>query len=104
MEVIQQVEQQPEVGELVDTFKDLGISDYIVVYLRLLTSGQLQKDAEFYENFIEGGKTVKEFCRRVNRSYSFIWGLIIWWLILRSLIWVISMRSLFVFCQRNADL
>ncbi|XP_033647100.1 ubiquitin thioesterase OTUB1-like [Asterias rubens] len=64
MEVIQQVEQQPEVGELVDTFKDQGISDYIVVYLRLLTSGQLQKDAEFYENFIEGGKTVKEFCRR----------------------------------------
>ncbi|XP_022097922.1 ubiquitin thioesterase OTUB1-like [Acanthaster planci] len=64
MEVIQQVEQQPEVDELVDTFRDQGISDYIVVYLRLLTSGQLQQNAEFYENFIEGGRTVKEFCRR----------------------------------------
>ena len=72
MEVIQQVEQQPVVDELVDTFQAQGISDYIVVYLRLLTSGQLQKDAEFYENFIEGGKTVKEFCRRVRWIFWFL--------------------------------
>lgn len=36
-----------------------------MVYLRLITSGQLQKDEEFYSNFIEGDKTVKEFCQQV---------------------------------------
>ena len=40
-------------------------SDYLVVYLRLLTSGQLQKDEDFYSNFLEGDKTMKEFCQQV---------------------------------------
>jgi ubiquitin thioesterase protein OTUB1 len=35
------------------------------VYLRLLTSGQLQKEEEFYQNFVEGDKTIKEFCQQV---------------------------------------
>nr|CAG4645700.1 EOG090X0AE1 [Lynceus sp. MCZ IZ 141354] len=50
--------------ELLEIFNESHISDYIVVYLRILTSGQLQKDSSFYENFIEGGATIKEFCQQ----------------------------------------
>ena len=31
-------------------------------FLRLLTSKQLQLEGEFYQNFMEGGRTVSEFC------------------------------------------
>ena len=51
--------------ELHDKFNKQGYSDYIVVYLRLITSGQLQTQSEFYQNFIEGPRTVTEFCRQV---------------------------------------
>ena len=40
--------------------------NYIVVYLRLLTSAQLQKKEEFFENFLEGGQTMKDFCSQVS--------------------------------------
>nr|CAG4641070.1 EOG090X0AE1 [Eulimnadia texana] len=50
--------------ELENIFNDAATSDYVVVYLRLITSGQLQKDEEFYKNFLEGDKTMKEFCQQ----------------------------------------
>ena len=50
-------------GNLIETFNDQGMSDYIVVFLRLLTSMHLKKDAEFYQNFMEGDMTVANFCR-----------------------------------------
>lgn len=53
-------------AELHDKFNKQGYSDYIVVYLRLVTSGQLQTEQEFYQNFIEGPRTVTEFCRQVQ--------------------------------------
>ena len=28
-------------------------------------SGQLQKEADFYASFVDGGRTVKEFCQQV---------------------------------------
>ena len=56
---------------LFQTFQDEGISNYIVVYLRLLTSAQLQKKADFFENFIEGGRTVQEFCSQVKFISNF---------------------------------
>lgn len=52
--------------ELHDKFNKQGYSDYIVVYLRLITSGQLQTQQDFYQNFIEGPRTVTEFCRQVS--------------------------------------
>ncbi len=68
MEVLQQVEEPgSSLVALSETFNDQGISDYIVVYLRLLTSGQLQKEAEFYQNFIEGDRAIKDFCNQVSR-------------------------------------
>lgn len=47
--------------ELHTLFNEQGFSDYMVVYLRLLTSGQLQKDQDFYSCFIEGERTVSLF-------------------------------------------
>jgi len=38
------------------------MSNYLVVFLRLLVSKQLQQEAEFYQNFIENGIPLKDFC------------------------------------------
>ncbi|XP_058942660.2 ubiquitin thioesterase OTUB1 [Pocillopora verrucosa] len=61
METIEAVGKSQSEEELLQTFQDEGLSNYIVVYLRLLTSAQLQKKSDFFENFIEGGRTVQEF-------------------------------------------
>lgn len=50
--------------ELHTLFNEQGYSDYMVVYLRLLTSGQLQRDQDFYSCFIEGERTVADFCHQ----------------------------------------
>ncbi|KAK2491268.1 hypothetical protein MC885_005988 [Smutsia gigantea] len=65
MDLIEQVEKQTSVAELLASFNDQSTSDYLVVYLRLLTSGYLQRESKFFEHFIEGGRTVKEFCQQV---------------------------------------
>jgi len=49
-------------SDLDNTFNDEGVSNYLVVFLRLLTSKQLQLEGEFYQNFMEGGRSVAEFC------------------------------------------
>ena len=37
---------------------------------RLLVSGHLQKEQEFFQHFIEGHQTVKEFCNHVGGVYE----------------------------------
>lgn len=49
--------------KLLETFCDDGMSNYIIVYLRLIASCQLQMESEFYQNFVDNGKTVVEFCK-----------------------------------------
>jgi ubiquitin thioesterase protein OTUB1 len=66
MEVIEGVEKATDVTDLESKFCDITTSDYMVVYLRLLTSGKLQEKTEFFMNFIDGGLSVKEFCNQVN--------------------------------------
>lgn len=65
MEVIDRVQpsddQPGKLAELHQLFNEQGYSDYVVVYLRLLTSGQLQEGADFYQNFIDGHCTMEEF-------------------------------------------
>lgn len=77
MEVIDKVGGDSETShaELHKFFNEQGYSDYIVVYLRLITSGQLQKEADFYQNFIEGGRTVTEFCHQVIYHFYFFFYL-----------------------------
>lgn len=66
MEVVNRLggEAKMDAEELSRIFNDSATSDYLVVYLRLLTSGQLQKEEDFYQNFLEGGKTMREFCQQ----------------------------------------
>ncbi|XP_036598699.1 ubiquitin thioesterase OTUB1-like [Trichosurus vulpecula] len=64
MDLIERVEERTSVDELLAAFNDQSTSDYLVVYLRLLTSGYLQRQNKFFEHFIEGGQTVKEFCEQ----------------------------------------
>uniref|UniRef100_A0A8C8X2K5 ubiquitinyl hydrolase 1 n=1 Tax=Panthera leo TaxID=9689 RepID=A0A8C8X2K5_PANLE len=63
-DLIEQVEKQTSVADLLASFNGQSTSDYPVVYLRLLTSGYLQRESKFFEHFIEGGRTVKEFCQQ----------------------------------------
>ncbi|XP_036362885.1 uncharacterized protein LOC115217645 [Octopus sinensis] len=60
--VISRVESFCTHKELFDIFNDQGVSDYLVVYWRLLASGYLQRHEDFFSNFVEGHRTVKEFC------------------------------------------
>ncbi|XP_015602185.1 ubiquitin thioesterase otubain-like [Cephus cinctus] len=66
MEVIDKVGGDSEASrlELHKLFNEQGYSDYVVVYLRLITSGQLQREADFYQHFIEGDRTISEFCHQ----------------------------------------
>ena len=50
------------VSELYSSFNDQATSDYVVVYLRLLVSKELKKNADFFQFFMEDGKSVEEFC------------------------------------------
>ena len=58
-----------EITFYIQIFQDEGMSNYIVVYLRLLTSAQLQKKEDFFKNFLEGGQTMKDFCSQVNYAF-----------------------------------
>lgn len=69
IEVISKVEpknnEKEVLGELYKVFNEQGYSDYVVVYLRLITSGKLQEESEFYQNFIDGSyNSVAEFCHK----------------------------------------
>ena len=48
--------------ELLDTFNDEGISNYLVAFMRLLTSKQMKKEADLYINYIDDQADVNEFC------------------------------------------
>jgi ubiquitin thioesterase protein OTUB1 len=50
-------------ADLYTKFQDQGVADYLVVFLRILTSAELRKNAEFYSNFIEGEQSLEEFCQ-----------------------------------------
>lgn len=65
MESLDRLQQGPEaisLQELEEMFCEEGQSNYLVVFLRLLASKQLQLEADFYQNFMEGGATVSSFC------------------------------------------
>lgn len=64
MDLIEACDKQTSVGELLTSFNEQSVSDYLVVYLRLVTSGYLQREEDFFQHFIEGGRTVREFCQQ----------------------------------------
>lgn len=71
MDLIELCEKEPSLEKLMDFFNNQNLSDYVVVYLRLLTSGYLQRQHGFFQHFIEGGRSVKEFCQQVGAAPLF---------------------------------
>jgi len=49
--------------DLIKTFRDDATANYFIVYLRLITSCQIQSQADHYQNFVDNGKTVVDFCK-----------------------------------------
>lgn len=49
--------------QLEEQFCQQAISDYIVVYFRLITSSYLQRNAETFANFIVEASSIEEFCK-----------------------------------------
>ena len=66
MEVLNGLESNCSLEQVESAINDPGTSDYMIVYLRLLISAHLQKNADFFTFFIEGGRTVEEFCKQVS--------------------------------------
>lgn len=64
VEVLGDLEGSGSLDRVEAIINDAGTSDYLVVYLRLLISAHLQKNADFFTHFIEGGRTVEEFCKQ----------------------------------------
>jgi ubiquitin thioesterase protein OTUB1 len=63
LDVVDKVADGLAASELLKLFQEPSLADYLVVYLRILTSAELRKSAEFYSNFIEGERTLEEFCQ-----------------------------------------
>ncbi|XP_066943208.1 ubiquitin thioesterase OTUB1 isoform X3 [Macrobrachium rosenbergii] len=74
MQVVNDLEGSGSVGRVEAIINDAGTSDYLVVYLRLLISAHLQKNAEFFSFFIEGGRTVEEFCKQYLKCLFRRWN------------------------------
>ncbi|XP_028110375.1 ubiquitin thioesterase otubain-like isoform X3 [Camellia sinensis] len=51
--------------ELMQRSRDQSISDYVVMFFRFVTSGEIRKRSEFFEPFILGltNTTVEQFCK-----------------------------------------
>ncbi|WCJ26726.1 OVARIAN TUMOR DOMAIN-containing deubiquitinating enzyme 1 [Euphorbia peplus] len=51
--------------ELINRSRDQSVSDYVVMFFRFVTSGEIRKRSEFFEPFIMGlaNTTVEQFCK-----------------------------------------
>jgi ubiquitin thioesterase protein OTUB1 len=51
--------------ELLERTRDSQVSDYVVMFFRFVTSGEIQRRSEFFEPFISGltNSTVAQFCK-----------------------------------------
>jgi len=75
-----------DLNTLLQTFNDDGMSNYLIVFMRLLTSLNIKAQHEFYQNFLEGGQTVGILLQRGgtdvqgvrpyphNRLLPTVWG------------------------------
>lgn len=68
IEVMKKVDIEDEkaaLEELYKLFNEQCYSDYLVVYLRLITSGKLREESDFYQNFIDGNYAdIADFCNK----------------------------------------
>ncbi|XP_038703635.1 OVARIAN TUMOR DOMAIN-containing deubiquitinating enzyme 1-like [Tripterygium wilfordii] len=63
--VLQGSETSISPDELILRCRDQSVSDYVVMFFRFVTSGEIRKRSEFFEPFILGlaNSTVEQFCK-----------------------------------------
>ncbi|KAM1191367.1 hypothetical protein PS2_011665 [Malus domestica] len=63
--VLQGNEESISHDELIRRSRDQSVSDYVVMFFRFVTSGEIRKRSEFFEPFIFGltNATVEQFCK-----------------------------------------
>ncbi|KAJ8547768.1 hypothetical protein K7X08_011354 [Anisodus acutangulus] len=63
--VLQGSEDSISNDELLQRSRDPSVSDYVVMFLRFVTSGEIRKRSEFFEPFILGltNASVEQFCK-----------------------------------------
>ncbi|XP_060213534.1 OVARIAN TUMOR DOMAIN-containing deubiquitinating enzyme 1 [Lycium barbarum] len=63
--VLQGSEDSISHDELLKRSRDPSVSDYVVMFLRFVTSGEIRKRSEFFEPFILGltNSSVEQFCK-----------------------------------------
>uniref|UniRef100_A0A1J3ELS9 Ubiquitin thioesterase n=1 Tax=Noccaea caerulescens TaxID=107243 RepID=A0A1J3ELS9_NOCCA len=64
-DILQGSEESISYEELVNRSRDQSVSDYIVMFFRFVTAGEIRTRAEFFEPFITGlsNATVDQFCK-----------------------------------------
>ncbi|MCL7048384.1 hypothetical protein MKW94_001972, partial [Papaver nudicaule] len=64
-DVLQGNESSISHDDLVQRSQDQSVSDYVVMFFRFVTSGEIRKRSEFFEPFILGlsNTTVEQFCK-----------------------------------------
>ena len=75
MEVLDKVKSAQSAADIEAVLSEPAYSDYVVVYMRLITSGYMQKNADFYVNFLDGHPTVKDFCALVCLEMTGVEGM-----------------------------
>uniref|UniRef100_A0A803XM04 Ubiquitinyl hydrolase 1 n=1 Tax=Meleagris gallopavo TaxID=9103 RepID=A0A803XM04_MELGA len=69
MELIERVERGVPLPELLAAFNEPSTSDYLVVYLRLLTSGCLQRHRRFFEHPSSPRQEVEPMCKESDHIH-----------------------------------
>ncbi|KAL1218726.1 OVARIAN TUMOR DOMAIN-containing deubiquitinating enzyme 1 [Cardamine amara subsp. amara] len=64
-DILQGSEESINYDELVNRSRDQSVSDYVVMFFRFVTAGEIRTRAEFFEPFITGlsNATVDQFCK-----------------------------------------
>ena len=70
MEVLDKVKVAQSPADIESLLKEPAYSDYVVVYMRLITSGYMQRNADFYVHFLDSHPSVKDFCALVRVGSS----------------------------------
>ena len=52
---------QPQI--LMDDLNQDGVANYYVAFSRIICSGYLRENEALYSGFVEGGRTLDQFCR-----------------------------------------
>ena len=66
MELINELKQIDSSATLLEKLSDPGLSNYVICWMRLVASAELQKPPDFYINFLPNVVSVHDFCRQVN--------------------------------------